>query len=211
MRPWCWLMLYAMLGPVVATHAAERTFTPTDIAGWQAKSFVGSTGYELTRTNSRKAVHAQCNEATSSGLFLREQIDLTQTPVLEWSWRVGGTYGAIDETIKAGDDYPARIYVVDEHPLLPWRTRALSYVWSSAMGEGADWPNAYAGQVHMIAVDSGEDGTGRWQSYRRNVREDFERYHDHEVESLDAIAIMSDCDDTGKNSEAWFGGIHLTE
>jgi hypothetical protein len=136
-------------------------------------------------------------------------VDLTRTPVLEWSWRVDDTFGDIDETKKAGDDYPARIYVVDEHPIFPWRTRALSYVWSSAMPEGADWPNAYAGQVHMIAVDSGTEGLGTWQSYRRNLRADFRRYHDREVERVDAIAIMSDCDDTGKRSEAWFGEIRL--
>lgn len=202
-------MMCAMLGAVAAAQAAERTFTPDEIAQWSARSFVGSTSYELTRMDGQKAVHAQCSEATSSGLFLREQIDLTRTPVLEWSWRVGDTYGAIDETTRAGDDYPARIYVVDEHPLLPWRTRALSYVWSSAMGEGTDWPNSYAEQVHMIAVDSGEGEIGTWQSYRRNVREDFERYHDREIENLDALAIMSDCDDSGKTSEAWFGGIRL--
>jgi hypothetical protein len=191
--------------------AAQRNFTPAEIVQWDAKSFVGSTGYELVQRSGRPTVYAQCNEATSSGLFLREEIDLTQTPVLEWEWRVGNTYGAIDETVKAGDDYPARIYVVDEHPIFPWRTRALSYVWSSAMEEGADWPNAYADQVHMIAVDSGNDQTGTWQSYRRNLRQDFERYHGRDVENIDAIAIMSDCDDTGRDSEAWFGTIRLLE
>jgi hypothetical protein len=179
--------------------------------GWEAKSFAGETDYELVQTDQGPAVRARCTEETSSGLFLRREIDLTQTPVLEWSWRVGGTYGAVDETKKVGDDYPARIYVVDEHAVFPWRTRALSYVWSSAMDEGDDWPNAYAEQVHMIAVDAGEDDTGTWRSYRRNVRDDFERFHGREVESVDAIAIMSDCDDTGRDSEAWFGAIRLTE
>lgn len=203
------LAVYTVLAFVPSAQAAERVFTPSEIVDWEVKSFVGRTDYELVQKDGRAAVHASCTDATSSGLYLRREIDLTKTPVIEWGWNVRNTYGAIDETRKAGDDYPARIYVVDRHPILPWRTRALSYVWSSAMPKGADWTNAYAEQVHMIAADSGTQGLDTWQSYRRNLRADFRRYHDRDVESVDAIAIMSDCDDTGKSSEAWFGEIRL--
>lgn len=199
----------AALFPATFVHASTLTFQPADIAEWEARTFVGETQYEAVEQGNRPALHAVCDEGTSSGLFRRKEIDLTQTPVLEWNWRVDDTFGDIDETAKAGDDYPARIYVVDEHPVFPWRTRALSYVWSSAMPEGADWPNAYADQVRMIAVDSGTQGLGTWHSYRRNLRADFQRYHDRDVESVNAIAIMSDCDDTGKSSEAWFGEIRV--
>lgn len=206
---WCLLIAAATLAAIPAVRAAERVFTPAEIVDWQVKSFAGKTDYELVQKDGRAAVHASCTEDTSSGLYLRQEIDLTKTPVLEWSWRVRNTYGAVDETKKAGDDYPARIYVVDGHPALPWRTRALSYVWSSAMPKGEDWTNAYADQVHMIAVDAGKEGLGTWRSYRRNLRADFQRYHDRQLDNVDAIAIMSDCDDTGKESEAWFGDIRL--
>lgn len=189
---------------------AASTFTPAEIAEWPSHSFVGQTHYEYALTpEGRPAVYARWDGDSASGLFRREPIDLSETPVIEWRWRVGDIYGDIDETVKAGDDYPARIYIVDEHPLFPWRTRALAYVWSSAMEVGADWTNAYVEQFHMIAVASGWDGLGNWRTHRRNIREDSQRYHDRDVEEVDAIAIMSDCDDTGKTSEAWFGAIHL--
>ncbi len=156
------MQLVAALFPVTGAQASPLTFEPSEIADWEARAFVGETQYEFVEQGERPALHAVCDDGTSSGLFRRKEIDLTRTPVLEWSWRVDDTFGDIDETTKAGDDYPARIYVVDEHPIIPWRTRALSYVWSSAMPQGADWSNAYAGQVHMIAVDSGTEGLGTW-------------------------------------------------
>lgn len=191
-----------------AAQQGPRTFEPTDIAEWSAHSFEGETQYALVEIDGRQAVHARCDDS-SSGLFLRREIDLTETPVLEWTWRIGATYGDIDETVEAGDDYVARIYVIDEHPVLQWRTRALSYVWSSAMPEGADWANAYAEQNHMIAVASGDANAGEWLTHRRNVRDDFRRYHGRDLDALDAIAIMSDCDDTGESGEAWFGPLRL--
>ncbi|MEX1081770.1 MAG: DUF3047 domain-containing protein [Halofilum sp. (in: g-proteobacteria)] len=203
------LLLLPLLLVSAAALADERTFEPRAIAAWESHSFTGNTDYAYAEAVGQPAVHARCTQDTSSGLFLRETIELTKTPVIEWSWRVDDIYEDVDETVKAGDDYPARIYVVDEHPIFPWRTRALSYVWSSTMEEGEDWTNAYADQVHMIAVDAGEDGLGTWHSYRRNLREDFQRYHDRDLEQVDAIAIMSDCDDAGQTSEAWFGTIQL--
>lgn len=201
--------LLALFASAASAQAASRVFEPADIASWESQSFAGETRYEHVDGDDRAAVHATCTNATSSGLFRRNTIDLTQTPVLKWSWRIANTYRNIDETTKAGDDYPARIYVVDEHPVFPWRTRALSYVWSSVMEAGEDWPNSYAEQVHMIAVDSGPQRTGEWVSHRRDLREDFRRYHGRDVESIDALAILSDCDDTGQRTEAWFGQIRL--
>lgn len=197
------------LAALPGTASAQPTFTPAEIAGWQLHSFVGHTHYEYVTTSEGPAVYARCDSASASGLFRRKPIDLTETPVIEWRWRVENIFAQVDETAKSGDDYPARIYVIDEHPMLPWRTRALAYVRSSDMGIGADWPNAYANQVRMIAVASGEVGLGSWQTHRRNVRRDFQRYHGREIAQADAIAIMSDCDSARQSSEAWYGAIRL--
>lgn len=194
----------------LALPAESVVYTPEDIIEWERHSFSGETRYELVEVDGRQAVHARCTEASASGLFLQEDVDLEATPVVEWRWRVDETFSGIDETTKAGDDYPARIYAVDEHSILRWRTRALNYVWSSEMERGADWPNAYASQAHMIAVRSGApDEKGEWHTERRNLREDFRRYHDRDLERINAFAIMTDCDDVGEPAEAWYGEIRL--
>ncbi|MCP1676416.1 hypothetical protein J2T57_003577 [Natronocella acetinitrilica] len=202
-----------LLGPLLlaagAAHGAERTFEPADIVDWDNHSFEGETRYDLVEIDGRPAVHAVCTDSTASGLFFREEIDLEQTPIIEWSWRVDEVFDDLDETVRAGDDYPARLYVVDERTVLRWRTRALNYVWSSDMEQGADWPNAYASQARMIAVRSGTEDGGTWVTERRNIRDDFQRFHDQDKTSINAIAIMTDCDDTGQEAEAWYGEIRL--
>lgn len=197
-----------LLVPVDA-RPAERAFAAADIADWETHSFEGNTRYELEQVDDREAVRAACEEETSSGLFWRRGVDLRETPVIEWRWRVDRSVGDVDETERSGDDFAARIYVVDEHQVFRWRTRALSYVWSSDQPEGADWPNPYADQVHMVAVDSGSEHTGVWRTHWRNLREDFKRYHDRELDEVDAVAIMTDCDDSGRDTEAFYGEIRL--
>ncbi|MCK8515616.1 DUF3047 domain-containing protein [Methylonatrum kenyense] len=195
---------------LMAPLAMALEFSPQDIMRqWDRHSFEGETRYELVDLDGRTAIHAVCDQASASGLFYREDIDLRETPVMEWRWRVDNTFDDIDETTRAGDDYPARIYVVDEHRVLRWRTRALNYVWSSTQEAGSDWENAYASQARMVASRGPEHAGDGWQIERRHIRDDFERLHGRSPERINAIAIMTDCDDTGQTAEAWYGGIRF--
>ena len=196
----------ALIAP--ATFATP-SFGPADIIGWEPHSFVGTTDYQLVETDGRLAVQATCTDGTASGLFYRRDIDLTQTPIIEWEWRVDETLTGIDETTRSGDDYPARLYLVDESPVLRWRTRALNYVWSSKAERGEDWPNAFASQARMIAVATAEDAGNGWRTERRNVLEDFRRFHDREPARISTVAVMTDCDNTGQETRAWYGNIRF--
>lgn len=188
---------------------AARTFNPADIITWERHAFTGETRYELTEVDGQPAVLASCTDGSASGLFLRGEIDLVRTPVIEWEWRVKRTFVNINEQTRAGDDYPARLYAVDEHRLMPWRTRAISYVWASGMARGAQWKNAYQARAVMVAMRSGADADTGWVTERRNLRDDFRDIHGRDLEVLDALAIMTDCDDTGQQVEAWYGEIRL--
>lgn len=184
-------------------------FTPEDIMNWAPHSFAGTTDYRLVEVDGRQAVEANCTDGTASGLFYREDIDLTRTPIVEWEWRVDQTLTGIDETTRAGDDYPARIYLVDESPILRWRTRALNYVWASTSKPGSDWPNAFASQARMIAVAGAEHAGQGWRTERRNVLADFRQHHDREPDRINAVAVMTDCDNTGQQARSWYGNIRF--
>ena len=116
---------------------------------------------------------------------------------LHWQWRADqiADWPEVDEQIKVGDDFQARVYVVKKG-WLPWQTRAINYVWSRQAAPGTYWPNPFASQAVMVVVQ-GPGGAGRWQSVTRNVREDFRRFHGMDVDSVDAVAIMTDGDNTG--------------
>ena len=189
---------------------AERVFPPEAIAGWEHHSFTGETDYELVTVDGRKAVRATCSGDSASGLYLEEPIDLSETPIIEWRWRVDSVYSDIDEQSQEGDDFPARIYAVHEPTWLRWKTRALNYVWASGEPEGSSWQNPFQSRARMVAVNSGppEDGA-KWQTVTRDLREDFRRHHGEVPEELTALAIMTDCDNHGGSTRAWYGRIRL--
>ncbi|MFN2288167.1 MAG: DUF3047 domain-containing protein [Chromatocurvus sp.] len=189
---------------------AGRVFTPADIIRWDAHAFGDDTRYERVTVDGRDAIHAVCEPGAASGLAMREGIDLKETPVLEWEWRVDRTFAGLDESRKSGDDYAARLYAVDEHPFIPWRARSINYVWASEKAQGSHWANPYQSRVTMIAVRSGSPPlAGEWRTERRNLPDDFRRYDGREPERIDALALMTDCDDAGQPVEAWYGEIRL--
>jgi DUF3047 family protein len=193
-----------------AVGAETITLVPADMLAGKPQVFNGTTQYDLARVDGRDAIGASC-DGTASGLVMERRIDLRETPVIEWSWGVAAAYEpGPDEREKSGDDYPARLYFVRDGGLMKWRTRAINYVWASGMPVGADWPNAYASQSRVIAVNSGSpDRDMPWVTQRRNLRADFKRYFDLEVDFIDAVAIMTDCDDRAEMAEAWYGTLRF--
>lgn len=173
---------------------------------WEHRDFAEPTDYRLAQYAGQALLEAQCRNAASA-LYLEKTIDLRKTPILEWSWAVENVFDSIDETQKSGDDYPVRLYVVKDGGLLAWRTRAVNYVWSSSQPVGAVWSNAYASQAQMLALRSGAPEPAAPVTERRNVREDFQRLHGVELDTIDGLAIMTDCDDSGQPVTGWYGDI----
>lgn len=191
----------------IAGSAAPRVFAPADILDWSSHSFTGYTAYRAGRVAGDAAVRAVCDGGSASGLVYQGTIDLRRTPILEWRWRATRLPASADERRRSGDDFAARVYVVDEYTFLRWRTRALNYVWTSSVPVGTDWPNPFAAQARMVAVQSGPPDKDGWVTEQRNVRKDFQRYHERSVDEVEAVAIMTDCDNTGASTAAAYGTI----
>lgn len=199
----CALTLLASEGPVGA-------FSSQGLKGWEEHSFKGHTQYRLVTQSDTQVVRA-VSENAASGLLFETEIDLTQTPYLHWRWRVDNVLEGTDERSKQGDDYAARVYVVKKGGLLPWRTRALDYVWSSNQPRGSTWPNAYTDHAQMVAQRSGKTELGHWLSERVNVREDFRRLFGEEITRVDVVAIMTDTDNSGGHAVAYYGDIYFAQ
>lgn len=192
------LILIALSLAAVAAPAAEEVEGP--VSGWMEVIFDGRTDYQVGEQCLRAS-----SEDAASGLVRREEVDLTEKDELVWRWRADQPLrGAeADEQSKAGDDFLARVYVVHE-TFLPWRSRAVNYVWTREVPPDTHWKNPFAGQAVMVAVQSGNEGLGEWHSFRRNVRADFRRFHDRDIDTVHAVAIMTDTDNTGGRAEACY-------
>lgn len=181
-------------------------FSAGDLNDWQSRSFRGETEYRIEENSGRLALRA-VSEGQASGLYREIGVDLTETPYIQWSWKVDNILEGIDERTRAGDDFPARVYVVVSGGALFWRTRSLVYVWSSHQPVDSLWENPYTGNARHIAVRSGPEQTGRWLEEQRNLRADWERAFGDTIERIDAVAIMTDTDDSGLSASAWYGDI----
>jgi len=186
-------------------------FSSSELDGWEEKSFKGNTSYRFRIDDDKGVVlHAESN-ATASALGKRIKIDLLKTPYLNWSWKIDNRLDGVDEAIKSGDDFAARVYVVKTSGLFGRNSKAINYVWSSNRQQGSSWNSPFAPKnSKMIAVRGVEHSAGRWLFERRNVAEDFLRLFGVEIKSVDLLVIMSDTDNTGLSASASYGDIFFS-
>jgi len=205
------LMLTFSLLLVSSLSLAEAVkvglFSEGDLGGWEVKEYEGDVDYSIVEVDGKKVLRAK-SSAAASGRIREMEVDLNKTPYLNWSWRVDNVMQGLDERTKAGDDYPARVYLIFSGGMQVWKTRAVNYVWSSSQPVGTEWPSAYTKNNMKIAVQSGKKKLGVWVEEKRNVADDFRRLFKKEPpEKVDAVAIMSDTDNSGQSAIAYYGDI----
>lgn len=188
---------------VGTVFAQEVHFTPNQIMTWPTRSFEGQTRYAIVDKSERRILEAE-SQGQASARYLEREIDLNATPYLHWCWQISNTYPGLDETTKAGDDYPARVYVARKTGILPWQVESVNYVWASTQSQGATWPSAFTARAQLIALQSGEHRVGDWVAEVRDVRADFVALFGSDPSYIDGITLMSDGDNTGGNATAWF-------
>ena len=192
--------------PVNAEPLVLNWSAPGGTEGWEVEEFEGETLYRVVALDGRRVLQAD-SASSASSLYLEREIDLTETPILEWSWRVEAPLAVADERSKDGDDFAARLYVVAPGEGLFGLPRAINYVWANRAQVGESWPNPFTSKVMMVAVESGERDAGTWRTHRRDVRADFLRLFERRVDALEGIAVMTDSDNSGQSARAWYGEI----
>lgn len=174
---------------------------------WKPYTFKGETQYQETPQGTLKA---SCTN-TASALYRETTVNLSKTPVLRWSWKVDGVHPELQEREKSGDDYPARVYVVyTPNRLMPWRTLAIDYVWSNNQKVGSIWPNTFTKNATMVALQSGKPNSGNvWKNESRNVKDDFKTFFDIDLDTIDGVAVMTDCDNAGLPMTGFYKDIRF--
>ncbi|WP_455209762.1 DUF3047 domain-containing protein [Kaarinaea lacus] len=200
--------------PITLVNASDSMripiLIPDSVEQWDTKSFKEHTRYTTVNIDGRDAIKAQSTNA-ASGLVRKIKVDLTKTPYLHWHWRVDNVLQDTKEKTRQGDDYAARVYVIVSGGLFFWQTRALNYVWSSNQPVNSSWPNAYTGNAVMLAVRSGTAQNGQWLHETRNVLEDLPVYIQKSATHIDAVAIMTDTDNSGQSATAYYGEIYFSD
>ncbi len=215
---WILVSLFAVLAATIVYATGEEgtdVVLPTDSgSNWKAhwnekKLSTASTRYISVNENGKQVVMAQSRDAASA-LYRPMMTPLTQHMNLSWRWRVTrGLAGNSSERDKAGDDYAARMLVSFSPKLFGKQSRALCYVWASTEAEGAVYRSPYSDNVATIVLKSGTQKLGQWVTETRDIVEDYRQAFGTRPETLYAVAIMVDTDNTNSRATAWFSDIWL--
>lgn len=123
-------------------------------------------------------------------------VDLAQTPVLEWAWRVITQPVGADLTKRATSDASGHIFVVwPRFPAL-LRSRLIGYIWDPAIREGEVVTSPKAGVVRFVVARSGRPGLGEWSIERHDVAADYRRIFGEPPPPPRAVALSIDTNDT---------------
>jgi hypothetical protein len=186
------------------------SFSTESLDAWETIKFNSETTYRLIKNESGMVLLS--NSATSaSGLINKQKIDIKKYPYLNWRWQASKKLSPMNEQTKEGDDYVARIYVLVSDGWFFWNTKALNYVWSSQADSDAIWPNAYApDNARMIALRTSKDATDIWYEEKRNIYQDLKEWLGKGFKEIEAIAIMTDTDDSASSAAAMYGDIYFS-
>jgi hypothetical protein len=83
------------------------------------------------------------------------------------------------------------------------------YIWGSKVPLDSLTTSAHTSRIRMLAVAVDDEGVGQWQSYSRNLVDDFKRAFGEEPGNVIAVTVMTDTDNTGGDAETLFGDIRV--
>lgn len=150
-------------------------------------------------------------ENAGSGLGKEIKIDLNKTPFINITWKIEQDLSGINEKTKKGHDFAARVFAVKKTGATPLSNRAINYVFSSNVKVGENWPSPYTKKSIDNVLSTTKENLNKWVTVKANVKEDFKKFHDLNVDELDGLAIMSDTDNSKLKSVAYYQNIFFSE
>ena len=146
----------------------------------------------------------------ASGLGKEIKIDLNKTPFINITWKIEKDIPGIDETTKKGHDFAARVFVIKKTGATALSNRAVNYVFSSNQDIGSNSRSPYTKKSVDNVLATTKTKLNEWVTVKANVKEDFKKFHNLDVNELDGIAIMSDTYNSKQKSITYYQNIYFS-
>ena len=146
----------------------------------------------------------------ASGLGKEIKIDRNKTPFINITWKIEKDLRGIKENTKKGHDYAARVFAIKKTWATHLSNRAINYVFSSNSEVGENRPSPYTKKSIDNVLATTKDNLNVWVTVKANVKEDFKKFHDLDVNELDGLAIMADTDNSKMKSISYFQNIYFS-
>ncbi len=187
-------------------------FTEKELLELEVRKVRGADNKTLYSVNSNENgnyLKAVADNA-ASGLGKEIKINLNKTPFINITWKVQKDLKGIKENNKKGHDFAARVFAVKKTGATPLSNRAINYVFSSNSDIGLNWPSPYTKKSIDNVLSTTKENLNQWVTVKANVKEDFKKFHNLDVNELDGLAIMADTDNSKMKSIAYFQNIYFS-
>jgi len=196
----------------VANEVKVFEFTETELSNLKVRKVKGAdnkTEYSVSSNDNGNYLKAVADNA-ASGLGKKVIIDLNKTPIINITWKIEKGLEGIKENTKKGHDFAARVFVIKKTGATPLSNRAINYVFSSNNDVGFNSPSPYTKKSIDNVLASTKENLNEWITVKANVKEDFKKFHNLEVNELDGLAIMSDTDNSKLKAIAYYQNIYFS-
>ena len=206
------LYLFFSISLVYAENINVFNFTEDEIQSLEVRKVRGAdnkTKYSLGSNENGNYLKAVADNA-ASGLGKKLTINLNSTPFINITWKVEKDLKGINEKSKKGHDYAARLFVIKKTGATALSNRAINYVFSSNNSIGDNWPSPYTKKSIDNVLSTTNENFNEWVTVKANVKKDFKKFHDLDVNELDGIAIMADTDNSKSKSISYYQNIYFS-
>ena len=184
-------------------------FTKEEFDNLTVRKIKKNTKYTLGSNDNGNFLKAEA-EGQASGLGKEILINLNKTPYLNITWKVEKDLSGIDEKSKKGHDYAARVFVIKKTGSTALSNRAINYVFSSNEEIGKYWRSPFTKKSIDYVLATTKTNKNEWVTVKTNVKEDFKKLHDLDVNELNGVAIMTDTDNSKIKSIAYYQNIYFS-
>ena len=202
----------ALILPVKAEQIPVFEFTDQELKTLKVKKVRGAdnkTNYIIGSNENGNYLKAEANNA-ASGLGKEIKINLKSTPIINITWKVEKNLEGINEDTKKGHDFAGRVFVIKKTGATPLSNRAVNYVFSSNNKVGNNWPSPYTKKSIDNVLSTTIDHMNEWVTVKANVKKDFKKFHDLDVNEIDGIAIMTDTDNSKMTAITYYQNIYFS-
>jgi len=187
-------------------------FTKEELSELKVRKVRGAdnkTIYTVGANKNGNFFKAVANNA-ASGLGKEIKIDLNKTPFINITWKIEQDLKGIKEDTKKGHDFAARVFAIKKTGATPLSNRAINYVFSSNSEIGKSWPSPFTKKSIDNVLSTTKDNMNVWVTVKANVKKDFKKFHDLDVNEINGIAIMTDTDNSKLTAITYYQNIFFS-
>ena len=201
--------------------------TPTDWKPFILSQSKKNTEYMLVTEDGVMVLRAIAHGAASA-LAYKTEFDPHQFPMLSWRWKVAQGIPDANNADTSKEDSPVRIIVAfdgDSSKLSlkdkvassfaqgqsgqPLPYAALMYIWGNKVPLNKVTNSPRTSRIRMLSLNVDEQGIGQWHSFTRNLVDDFKMAFGEDPGKVIGIQVLTDTDNTGGDTQAFYGDISL--